>query len=262
MGEPEKSTSQSIKTKITEAVFSSWAEAAEKARIGTTVDGTVPMSDDKIVFAWDPVSQPVFNKAHTMSSRAIGTGPYPLPGPPVSPPKLPTYKYSDGTDITPERLLQFGFQFANADTGWLHSPDHMTTLRAMLNSGTWLLDVRGTPERVSVPVNPPQDMGDVQRLVDALGLRQPTHPSVARVVRFREEEVKWKLEAVEKTPGTPILGPAQTSRLLSTSLTFNPPKAADCACGHCTGIGRIPVTALNGTPGTITCPYCNGTGTI
>jgi hypothetical protein len=228
--------------------------------VGVTVDGSQPLSADKVVFTWDSVPAPFIKKEYTMSSRT--TGPYPLPGPPLAPPKLPTYKYSDDTEITPERLLQFGFQ-ANSAHAWLDSPDRVTTLRVMLGSWTWLLDVRDTPGNMplNTPLNPPQDMGDVQRLVDALGLRQPTHPSVARVVRDREEETRTGQVSAgwTKTVGrltAPVVKGLSLPAFPTADVKVSP------TCGHCNGTGRQSVTSLEGTLCSIICPYCHGTGTV
>lgn len=227
--------------------------------VGVVVDGIEPLSADKVAFSWDSVPNQIFTGGmYTMSSQPIGTGigPYRLPGPPVSPPKHPTYKYSDDTLITPERLLQFGFQ-ANGDGAWLDSPDRVTTLRVLFDSETWLLDV----QKASISLNPPQDMGDVQRLVDALGLRQQTHPSVVRVVRNREEEARTgKVSAGwTKTVGrvsAPVVKGLPLPSFIPERVKLN------STCGHCTGAGQIPITGLDGTPGSIRCPYCNGTGAV
>ena len=226
--------------------------------VGVAVDGVVPVADDRVVFKLDSGPEPIAKGTYTMSSQPTGTGigPYRLPGPPVSPPKHPTYKYSDDTLITPERLLQIGFQ-ANGYGAWLDSPDRVTTLRVLFDSETWLLDV----QKVCMPVNPPQDMGDVQRLVDTLGLRQQTHPSVVRVVRNWEEEARTgKVSAGwTKTVGrvsAPVVKGLSLPSFPSAEMKLNK------TCGHCTGAGRIPIIGLDGTPGSSHCPYCHGTGTV
>lgn len=163
--------------------------------VGVAVDGVEPLSADKVVFSWDSVPKPIFTGGtYTMSSQPIGTGigPYRLPGPPVSPPKHPTYKYSDNTEVTPERLVQIGFTLPDATSGWLSTPDGVTSLLVVTTPWVWCLEVKVGSTRESVPITPPQDMGEVQRLVDALGLRQPTHPSVARVIHLREKVVRQK----------------------------------------------------------------------
>lgn len=196
--QPTRADYENAAKKIVQAAVKQLASnlTADRSKpVGAVVDGIEPLSADKVAFSWDSVPNQIFTGTrYTMSSQPIGTGigPYRLPGPPIPTPPTPsrpTYKYSDDTPITMERLQQVGFVETHTDTWTLFGKDHHYQLQVNLLHGSWWLGLEcSKQDTVMLPLNPPTDTGELQRLIDAIGINQPTDRTVLTAVNERLEQ--------------------------------------------------------------------------
>jgi hypothetical protein len=183
------------------------------------------------------------------------------------------YKYTDETPVTGEELTLAGF-LLNHNTNYRELSNPYYTLMVSNEDGRFHLHAKGMVQALTLPT--PNDMGEVQRLIDALDLRNQDERAEERERREAQERLELEIKRAgakfEKTVAGAPVAPGSMVAFSHKGVVSIPrvphlPLPDDRGdvngnrvCPMCDGSKVLLGSA--GDKSNPPCSYCNGTGRV